>query len=78
MYDHDDEVRQLARYGSGVARLYLWAWICVCYVWVVLGVIGGVLVMNDGSTVFGAGMIVLGLIALKVAGHLKRLKNGNG
>lgn len=77
MSDHDDNVRQLARYGSGVARFYLWVWICICYFWVVFGVIGGLLIMNDGLRFFGACVIAGGLIALKIAGYLKRLKSGD-
>ena len=76
MNDHNENIRQLARYGSAVAHFYLWFGICICYLWVVFGVIIGLLIMNDGSKFFGAGVIALGLLAWKIAGRLKRLKNG--
>lgn len=76
MRDHDEHARHLARYGSAVARFYLWVGIYICYLWVVFGVIVGLLIMNDGSKVFGAGVIAIGLIAWKIARYLKRLKDG--
>lgn len=76
MDDHDDHATELARYGSAVARFYIWVGICICYLWVVFGVVIGLLIMKDGSKLFGAGVIALGLIAWKIAGRLKRLKNG--
>ena len=77
MNDHDEHARHLARYGSAVARFYFWLGICICYMWLVFGVIFGLLIMNDGSKVFGACMIAAGLVAWKIARYLKRLKDGN-
>lgn len=41
------------------------------FVW--FGLIAGLLIINDGSQVFGSGVVAIGLIAWKIAGTLKRL-----
>ena len=76
MSDYDNDIRQFDRYASGIGRFYLWVGICICYFWLVFGLIGGLLIINDGSTLFGSCVVAIGLVAWKIAGMLKRFKNG--
>lgn len=52
MHDHEERIRRHSRYGSAVTRFYLWVGICICYFWLVFGIIGGLLIMCDGSKIF--------------------------
>ena len=38
----------------------------------------GLLIINDGSKICDVGVVVIGLIAWKIARHLERLKDGDG